>query len=417
MTKDNIKELAEALNSKARRKDTKQRIQKVFRNKKSSTIIRELKTLMPQMSQKEQKVSLLIVVMSILYKNGGLINDVKTALEEENLIPHLYGALCIYLSGKSSTMHLEVKWGDSSFPNKFEFLRRFSYNFGYWENREVLYAAKIIALTDRNRFEELAFKDATRLIILNMISYELEESPTDKLIIRLLMEGDELQANIGFYFAVRDIMRDMQDYQLLEKNPELPGIKSKRAINKNVRRHLERFYMFYSHCSPERKISLLLNYILSEKIYPNWFGYLLMEVEIQEALIQEITLSGKIRTLDHLTSVVFLANDFPCKDTNGKSYEKKKVYEAILSVLENFITNRNGIYLWDDRKKHLFELICKKLPKKYLRKFNAFLKKNIKTYMISELDEMVRFNIYLEDKKQWDICQGMMNVLKDLGIE
>lgn len=81
------------------------------------------------------------------------------------------------------------------------------------------------------------------------------------------------------------------------------------------------------------------------------------------------------------------------------------------------ISNRKGIYLWDSKKETLFKLVCKNLPKRYLRKFNTFLKKYMKTYMISELDKMVRFSIYLEDKGQWDICQGMINVLKDIGID
>lgn len=417
MTKDDIKVLADALNNKSGKNETEQAIKRIFRKKKCSTIIHELKDLMVQMSQKEQKVSLLIVVISILYKNGGLIDSVKISLEDEGLIQHLYGALRIYLGGRSSIMHLEVEWSDDGFKNKFEFLRRFISDFGYWENREVLYAAKIVALADRARFEELAFKDKTYLIILNMLSYQLGESPTDELIIRLLKDGDELQANIGFYFAIRDLMRDVQDYQLYERNSRLPQGKSKREINKNIKEHFETFYLFYSQCSIERRVSLLLNYILSEKIYFKKLGYLLMEFEHQEVLVQEINSSGKIKNLDDLANVVCLIRNFSCKDVNEKCHDKIVLYEAIFVVWKKFIINRTGIYYWDDIKETSFKKICNNFPRKYLRKMSSFLKNNMKKYMVSELDELVRFNIYLDDKKQWDICQGMINILKDVGIE
>ena len=122
--------------------------------------------------------------------------------------------------------------------------------------RDALYAVKILSMSDQIKFEELAFKDSTRLILLNMESFQLNAFPSDTLITRLLRDGDELQANIGFYFAVWDITRDVHDYEQLRKNPTSPYTKTKRQINKNIKCHLEAFYNFYNCCSTNRKASL-----------------------------------------------------------------------------------------------------------------------------------------------------------------
>lgn len=51
------------------------------------------------------------------------------------------------------------------------------------------------------------------------------------------------------------------------------------------------------------------------------------------------------------------------------------------------------------------------MPQRYLKQLYKLLEKESKNLMVSKLDEMVRFSIYLKDKKHWDICQGMMGVI------
>lgn len=420
MTVNDINELTEALQckgkGKAKNKDINQRIKRIFGNKKCGTVIHELKVFMCSLSKKDSNMAVLVVVLSLLYTNTGLMEDIKKALDKEGLIGHLYGSLCILLSGRSSRLHLEIQWNDTSFPNRYEFITCFFDSFGYWENREIIYAAKIIAAYDRAKFEELAFKDSTRLILLNMTSLWEEEHPTAALIMRLLKNGDELQANIGFYFAVWNISMDIRDYKQLDSHNSLPATKTKRQINKSFRKHLEEFHGFYSCCATGRKASLLINYILSENEFPGMFGYLLMEAELQEALVYEITSSDKIKNLESLKKIAYIIHKYPCRDVNGVRHKKDRLYTAIIETVEKYVTDRCGIYMWDTQQEIVFRSICNSLPKKYRRKLNTFLGRNIKSYMVSELDEMVRFEIYLKDKRQWEICQGMMKVLNETGV-
>lgn len=411
MTNDDIKKLADALQHSENEKNAKVQMNKVLRNKSCGTIIREFKGLMPELQDKDRNKALLIIVLSILNKNVNLLDNLQQVLTAEGLIPNLYGALCILFSGKSTTLRLEVTLTDSQFPNRYDYITRFLGEFAEPKIWKALYAVKILAMSDKAKFEELAFKDSTRLILLNMPSFQLNEFPSDSLITRLLRDGDELQANIGFYYSVWNITRDVRDYEQLRKNPDAPHTKSKRRINKNIICHLDALSTMFHSCTVERKASLLVNYVLSEREYPLQFGYWLMESELQEALIYEITASRKIRNLNNLRSILSLIHDFPCKDANGIRGKKDKLYGAVVFVLKDFIQTKSGIYSWDNTQKALFQSMCKLMPRRYLKQFYKFLEKESKKLMVSKLDELVRFSIYLQDKRQWDICQGMMEVI------
>ena len=420
MTITDVKNLSKALQHKEDADDTLRQINRIFRNKSCRTIIKEVKLLMQQLSGNDGSKALFLVVLSLLYKNVDLIDQIQKALTDEHLISNLYGSLRIFFGGKSPSMCLKLQLTDYHFPNKYDYLTRFSDQFRYLEVREALYAAKILAISDRRKFEELAFQDSTRLILLNMTSFHLDETPSDQLITRLLEDGDELQANIGFYFAVWDITRDVQDYELLRRNSNLsgvriPGMKNKHQIDKSITAHLETFHTFYNRCSDTRKASLLTNYILSENAYPLQFGHWLMEAELQEGLLYEITASGKVKTLDDLQRIAHLIHDFPCRDSNGVRQKKDRLYAAVVSVLKKFISERQGIYQWNEQKKALFHEICDVLPKRYRKMLYTYLEKAAADLMISKLDELARFSIYLNDKTQWDICRGMMEILNEAG--
>ena len=132
MTIDDLKYLAETWRQKDGRKDTKTEMNRIFRNKSCNTVIRELAKLLPQMPGKNQNEAVFIVVLCLLHRNSGQAEEIKRVLLRENLIPHLYGAMRVYLGGRSSTMQLKISWTDARFPNRYDYLKRFAGQFGYW---------------------------------------------------------------------------------------------------------------------------------------------------------------------------------------------------------------------------------------------------------------------------------------------
>lgn len=381
--KNDIAELAEALQHGDNQKHTDKILGRIFRNKKYTTIFCQLKALKPDMSKQDYNKAVLIVVLALIYRRPAGLNPLIRAIDEAGLTGSLYGGLNIYLGGKNPGFTLHVRWSDSSFPNKYEFITRFSGEFRLPETHGLLYAVQIIAYLNQKRFEELAFKDTTHFILLNLD--RIDTSVSDELIMKLFTLGDDLQSNIGLDLASRGIL-DSIEIQ-------------------------EKFDFFYKNCSPERKTSLLINYILIQRKYPLQFGDWLMQHELKDHLISEIKNSGKIRTLHDLCTVSFLIHDFPCIDKNGVRRNKNAYYDAVTDQLKTFIGQRTGIYVRDANTDNIFRNICRNLPLRNKRKLIKYLKKQMDRYMVSELDQMTRFKIYLEDKRQWDICQGMLEIL------
>lgn len=420
MTTNDLTKLAQIWRQKDVRQDTNERIRKILRNKRCDTVIKELKVLLPRLSGQKKNMAVLIVVLCLLHSKSDRFEEIKKALIKEGLIPNLYGGLCIFLGGKSSTMHLAIRWADAQFPNRYEYLSRFSGEFGYWENYDIVCATRLLEKADKAKFEELAWKDTTRLILLNMVSLQYEEFPSQELIARLLRDGDELQANVGFYFAVWGINRDLSEYrQLIEKaerrkmglpNIGQPKVKPKKEIRESIVRHLGELDVLLKECSEERRASLIMNYILYEEEYPTQFGYWLMEKRLQKFVLAEIA-SDKIKNLKKLMRVASLIHDVPSRDENGVCLRKDNYYRAVLCVLERFLTNREGIYQWNATQEAEFREICEALPKKYRKQLYHLIQKEEESLMVSKLDEMVRFQIYLKDKAQAEICRGMREVM------
>lgn len=415
MRYEDIKKLAELINNKKEYKDVKHRINGVLHNKKNKTVINELAELIAGGLGQYGNQAVLIVVLALLKRNLSAVNDIKDELVNKKLILNLYGGLCILLAGKSSKIHLEIKWSDLTFQNKYEYIRRFAGEFLYFETIEIQYASKIIAMSDINKFENLALKDKNNLLLLNMETHHINVYPSKELIRKLMCDEDELRGNIGFYFALWDIEKDLREY-LNWKDSSLnvdKKCKTKKEIMGRLERHLEEFSKLFDLCDNKRKVSLMLNYILYEKAYPYAFAVWLMDGRWQGDLVEEIKKSEKIRTLRELKIVANVIHVHPVKNYEGTKATKDKLYQALVFVVMQFIHNRKRICQWSNIEKSNFQKICIVLPKKYREQIKRFLVRQRSDLMVTKLDEMIRFEIYHKDKRTWEICEGMLQVIND----
>lgn len=253
----------------------------------------------------------------------------------------------------------------------------------------------------------MIFKDKSYLILLSVLYHHLEIDPSDELIYRLITEGDDIQANIGFSFAVLRIDIDKSKLEFTSKDK-----KNLQAIYRDIEIGFNKIDNIFQSCTPERRTALLFNYILSNREYFDQFGLWIMDQDNRDVLVKEIRESGKIRNLNDVEQIANMISYFNGRRTKYSGVKRDDLYSAIVDVIKDFVENDKGIYSWDDNERTQFENICRVIPAKRLRPIRSYLARKKETLMASELDSKVRFKIYLHDKRVWDVCQGMIECIE-----
>lgn len=408
--------LDDHLNERAKRLDAKQKINSILHNKKITTVIRELSDYIPTLSGKEKNIATVIVIMAVLRRNLDSILEVKDAVVLNGLGGHLYGGLFTLLAGHSERLSIKVKLNDSFFQNKYDFITRFV-DFNYWDYIELFQSAKLLSLVDPQIFEKLALIDQTKLILLNMASYHLDVEPSKELINKLLEDEDELMQNIGFLFITRSISRCLIDIDYIKRSEKLEGYhgKSLRSVHRVMKMALNQCYTFLKDCDKQTQAALLTNFLLvHQTIYPIAFARELVCSELQDEFIYQISNTGKVKTLKDLAFLTVLISETPAINEKKKRISKNKLYGAIVNMIISFIDEQKGIYVWDEQQSKYIEFICQRLPARCIRKLKTYLNGKDKSLMYTKLDEMIRFHIYLEDKRQHEVISGILKTIDSL---
>ena len=325
--------------------------------------------------------------------------------------------------GKSKTFTFQVKWSDDLFKNKYEWLERFKGDFHYWKFIELLQAIKILHLVDSKNIEKIVKKDKSRLVLLNMLSWHLGITPTDKLIEWLLNDPDELNQNIGFCFITRKFSSAVSDilyYQNIQKSSEnychpKYNKEEKRRYRENlnlIKVEIPKIEQFLIKCDDKTKVSLLVNYILVQREgHPVIFARWLIEVDNQEHLIDEIKNIGKLRTLRDVLALLSVISKTKRSKGETENAPKLPLYNAIVDTLMTFVKNRSGLYKWEEQEQNEFLDICVMLPKQSKKKLSRFLRQELEMLAVSDIDRLLRYKIYLEDERKLQIINGMLNIL------
>lgn len=403
----------ERFNKRAMSMDSKKRINSTLHNKSISTVIRELRNYTYHLSGRYKNISTVIVVMSLLRRSLDSILKVKDAVVCNELEGQLFGGLFIFLTGNSSSLAIDIKLNDFHFENKYEFITRFS-DFQYWDYIELFLAAKLLSMIDPHKFEKLALEDRTKLILLNMASHNMDVLPSKELISKLLNDDDELKQNIGFYFANRSILKCISDIDHMkrsEKNGVVGGT-SHREIRNDRNTAINECCVFLENCNERKQAALLTNFLLvHQTTYPIAFARKLLSSDFQESFIYQIRNTGKIKTLQDLAFITNLISITPALNKEKKRISKYVLYIEIINIILNFVDNKKGIYGWNEQQSIYMDLICQRLPVRCIKKLRFYLSVKDKSLMYNKLDEMIRFQIYLEDSRQHEIISGIIVII------
>ena len=139
-----------------------------------------------------------------------------------------------------------------------------------------------------------------------------------------------------------------------------------------------------------------------------------MSSDLQTEFIKQIKYSGKIRTLKDIYSLINLISNTPALNNKRTRISKSNLYMSITDLLVKFLEEKR-IYILGKQELIYMQYICGHLPKKCLHRLRSYLLRKRKTLMCEEIDRLVRFNLYLEDKKMADIVDNILSMIQSTG--
>ncbi len=402
--------LSDSLNLNIRSEIARKKINGVLHNSSINTVMKDLAEYLKIISGKDKNKVVLLVVMALLRRNLDCAVDISVQIKKHNLTGCLYGGLYTMLSGDSESFSLKYEINDKMFKNKYEFLNRY-YDYDYCNNILIFESVKILHQLDENMFDKLALNDKSKLILLNMISYRLNIRPSDELIHKLLKSDNDLNQNIGLSFITDVLTSSIKDISDIEysKSNGLPITKDIKEIENTIKTEVEKCCDFLKSCNKEKISSLMFNYILvHQSRYPIIFAYKLMSSEFRSEFIKQINSSGKIKVLKDMCFVINLISNTPALNNKKRRISKEDLYFAITQLLITFI-EEDRIYSLENYYLEYIQYICEHLPSKCIKKLCTYLKWKRNSLMYEKIDRLVRFKIYIKDKKMADIIDAILN--------
>lgn len=388
-------------NQRIRSDTAKSQIADILSGKSLAEVLRELDTYVLSLPGREKGQAVLIVIMALLRLDlsfgPALAQEIQS--REYRLAGPLYGGLTMLLSGRSRNFTFQLSVLHREAKNVYAEIERWNDRF-FRPHVDLFLAAELLHRLDPCRFEQLAQEDPSGAILLSMAQGHLPVSPSDGLLKKLLESSDPVHPNFALAFYAQPISI-------------LCGrIKANRDGRKKLNEHVDRCLAALRPCSPGLRAELLTNYLLVyPRACPDAFARQLLGTELQGEFARQITEPGKIRMIQELGCIANLIAKTPACDEQKHRITKRPLTDAVLSVLTRFVQERTGIYAGDNRWLEDAKAVLHLLTVQQKRRFECFLNSQDSTLMISPLDRLVRFDIYLKDIQHHQIIQGLRDCL------
>ncbi|MED4531505.1 hypothetical protein [Metabacillus fastidiosus] len=375
----------------------------LLKKKSNKTVILDLTKAIERKELADKNKAVVIVTLALIRRNLDCDEEVRELLRKYNLINLLYGGLIKLLDGRANTFKIQISWSYNTFENKYEFIERFPVP----EQRrfiDLITVASILIKEDVRKFESILIKDSTDLLLLNFLHGEEDWIISEELINTLLKdETSGLRRSIGFYILIKPIDR------LFSKSLEI------RREKINFNKKVEKFKKIFKDIPVDIQAELLINYFLTNKrakSIPPFLAKQMVHENLKDSMVSEIK-SNKIRNLDDIYILLFIIKSFRSKSHCNKSY-KNSLYDALLKKIIEFIENNKGIYFGDENAEKLFGEIYRMFPKQYRNNLEKNILKTRENLMISKLDELVRFKLFLNDSSRASMINEMLKTIENI---
>ncbi len=319
------------------------------------------------------------------------IKDLANVLSGKRSYRYLINGLKMLISGRSKTLYYNIELSDKSFQNKYQYINRFVYQLPYWENSSLIFLFKVIYFINKNDFFTLLEQDRSNFLFLIFFSERENIECDDERLIKFLNSDDEMKSNGVLCYLMSDFHRDYRKY-LDNKDSKKMG----ECLNKTC----ERVCKIFNKIEKTKKVKLILNYIIVEKVYPKEFINMITEVEIRETLLEQIELLKLNRIEDLISLEILLESN--CNELNN--YLEQSLIIALCKLIEN----NSGIY--DNSKLKYF---ISKIKKEALIKLDNFMEEIMNGLKLSEFDRQVRYVKFSQETAYYQNLKEYKEIIMD----
>jgi hypothetical protein len=353
---------------------------------------------------KSKHITFFIMANLIIDHN---MQQVANRVMQYNYVSVLYGGLIKLLNGTQ----LSIQWSYNTFPNKYEFIKRFAGQFYHLKFSPVLIAARILQIADEDRFWKLLLHDKTELILLNMCSFQFGDIVnTERLYTLLSEDSSDIQRNVAMYLMTWRLNYDLEyfvNYSSDSKKKEV------RDYKRRISGYCKEIIDILENISPFILTELLFNYLMT---YSHTHGYLLnlltlrpfaemlMKPGTYKFFLGEIQNTDKIQSLEQIWQCLRIIRF----RVDNAGINKGHLYKATTSKLISLIRSRKHLVLWNERDDQVFIELIKLMPKRNAQSLVKFLDAQINQLLISKIDQILRPEIYREDIVQYEILSNML---------
>ncbi len=382
----------------------KKKITAILHRRSVKRVLRDLNEYVSTLEGNAKGQTVLVVIMALLRLDLDAVPVLAQEIQDQGYLfkGSLYGGLFKLLCGNSDTFSFQLTWMEQNIKNPYERIEWWADDY-FWNHIEMFMAVRLLYDIQPELFEKLVLEDKSRVILRSMAHGHMDIRPTDVLLQKLLKSEDRIHHNFALAFYTQSITNACTQMQNKALN---------RIRQKELKQSINHFMISLDTCSIELRAELLTNYLLVHQYaFPEAFARELVGAELQTEFAHQITGSGKVRSIHDLAFVAKLIMKVPACNQEKRRISKKLLLDAVLYVFMQFIQGRNGIYILEMQQQNDIKTVIQSLTVKQKKHFGQFLEKQDKLLMVSALDKLVRYQIYLEDFRQHEIIQCIQSFL------
>lgn len=320
---------------------------------------------------------LALVILQPHDKLGNLALEVK----QKESYRMMKTGLRIFLSSKSERLKYEAELTEGRYRNKYEFIDFFS---GYIPDYEMdmrgyLLLLELIYNEDRQTFCDLLAMDRQNVIYLCILLNGRIDFHNAELI-PFLNSEDLLKANGAFFYIMNDFSYWVRKLNHEESKENEKGLQQKMIT---IREILEKL-------PQERRVHLILNYILAEQSYPSFFVEEL-KMASSSIVIKELE-SKEFDNLFKLIKLYKILNVWP----------KIEIQQIFASHFIDWVRNDANPFVWEKCRltvQRILELLSSELK----AEIHQELEKLKRSLYVSSFDRQVRQSLFQREEGRADI--------------